>query len=102
MYMLPRKPDSVMDLKQDLSYTKPSNLDMAKRQTPSLYNVDYMRRDTFKDYMFVPNDISKEEIQKRLKVYQKKTNFSYFSADYGLINKENALLQKPTNVKKKT
>ena len=58
---------------------------MVKRQTPSLYNTDYMRCDTFKDYMFVPNDISNEEIQKRLMVKQKKTNFSYFSADYGVI-----------------
>ena len=33
-------------------------------------------------------------------VKQKKTNFSYFSDDYGVINKENALEQKPTNAMK--
>lgn len=58
---------------------------MVKRKAPSLYNSDYMRCDTFKDYLFVPKDISNEENQKRLMVKQKKTNFSYFSADYGVI-----------------
>ncbi|PWA78206.1 hypothetical protein CTI12_AA217360 [Artemisia annua] len=71
MYMLLPKPDSLMDLKQGLGYTQPSFLDIAKRQTPSLYNAGYMRRDTFKDYMFVPNEISQEEIQKCLNVTDK-------------------------------
>lgn len=100
MHMLLPRPDSILDLKQGLGFSNPSYLEIVKHKAPSLYNTNYMRRDTFKDYMFVPNDISDEEIQKRLKVKQKKTNFSYFSADYGLINKENALEQKLTNVKK--
>lgn len=59
--MLIPKPDSILDLRQGLGCPKPSYLDMAKKAEPSLYNIDYMRRDTFKDYMFVPNDISQEE-----------------------------------------
>ncbi|PWA85675.1 hypothetical protein CTI12_AA145820 [Artemisia annua] len=62
MHMLLPKPDPLLDLKLGIGYTQPSYLDIVKRQTPSLYNADYMRRDTFKDYMFVPNDISQEEI----------------------------------------
>lgn len=62
MYILLPKPNSLMDLKHGIGYTKRSYLDMVKHQTPSLYNVDYMRCDTFKNYMFVPNDISQEEI----------------------------------------
>ncbi|PWA38057.1 interaptin [Artemisia annua] len=62
MHMLLPKQDPLLDLKQGIDYTKPSYLDIVKRQIPSLYNADYMRRDTLKDYMFVPNDISQEEI----------------------------------------
>ncbi|PWA53148.1 hypothetical protein CTI12_AA448460 [Artemisia annua] len=100
MNILLPKPDPLMDLTQGLCYTKPSYLEMAKRQLPSLHNNDYMRRDTFKDYMFNPPHIDKEEIQKHLNVKQKKTNFSYFSADYNLINKQNVLSRKQTNVEK--
>jgi chromosome segregation ATPase len=100
MHMYLPETDPILDLRPGLGFSNPSYLEMVKRKAPSLYNTEYMRRDTFKDYMFVPNDISNEEIQKRLMVKQKKTNFSYFSADYGLINKENALERKPTNSKK--
>lgn len=89
-----------MDLRPGLGFSNPSYLEMVKRKAPSLYNSDYMRRDTFKDYMFVPNDILNDENQKRLMVKQKKTNFSYFITDYGVINKENALERKPTNAMK--
>ena len=100
MHMYLPKSDPILDLRPGLGFSNPSYLEMVKRKAPSLYNSDYMRRDTFKDYMFVPNDISNEENQKRLMVKQKKTNFSYFSADYGVINKENALERKPTNAMK--
>ena len=71
---------------------------MAKCIKPSLYNIDYMRRDTFKDYLFVPNDISQEETEKRLHIKHKNTHFTYFSAKNSLINKENILSRKETKL----
>ena len=72
--MLMPKPDSTLVLKLGLGCPKPSYLDKVKCIATSLYNSDYMTRDTLKDYMFVPNDISQEEIKKRLKVKQRDIN----------------------------
>lgn len=49
--------------------------------------------------MLVPNIISQEETEKRLQVKHKNTNFSYYSADYGLIDKEKILSRHETKLK---
>ncbi|PWA62709.1 hypothetical protein CTI12_AA361260 [Artemisia annua] len=83
---------------------KPGFLNKVQKLTPILYNANDMGKELSTDLLFEFEDILKSEEEKRLKVKQRKTPFSYHGFVYGCtqltdIPKE-PFKRKDTNVKR--
>ncbi|PWA44004.1 hypothetical protein CTI12_AA530970 [Artemisia annua] len=87
-----------------LENEKPGFLNKVQKLTPILYNAEDMGKELSTDLLFESQDILKSEEEKRLKVKQRKTPFSYHGFVYGCtqlteIPKE-PFKRKDTNVKR--
>ncbi|PWA48525.1 hypothetical protein CTI12_AA486350 [Artemisia annua] len=83
---------------------KPGFLNKVQKLTPIIYNANDMGKELSTDLLFESEDILKSEDEKRLKVKQRKTPFSYHGFVYGCtqltdIPKE-PFKRKDTNVKR--
>ncbi|PWA73219.1 hypothetical protein CTI12_AA264490 [Artemisia annua] len=75
--------ENIDHLENNLENEKPGFLNKVQKLTPILYNAEDMGKDLSTDLLFESQDILKSEEEKRLKVKQRKTPFSYHGVVYG-------------------
>ncbi|GKA16469.1 hypothetical protein Tco_0696216 [Tanacetum coccineum] len=71
----------VFENKNDVE--NPSLLSKAKELAPFLYNIDELGKDSLSDHKIISYDELKCEVEKRLKVKQRKSPLSYHGFVYG-------------------
>ncbi|PWA39632.1 reverse transcriptase zinc-binding domain-containing protein [Artemisia annua] len=71
------------NLEHDLKNEKPCFLNKVQKLTPSLYDAEKLGKGVSTDVLFNSEDEEKSEEEKRLKIKQRKTPFSYHGFVYG-------------------
>ncbi|PWA93365.1 hypothetical protein CTI12_AA071290 [Artemisia annua] len=112
LHMLPTKDEDInkrisgigFENIDHLENEKPGFLNKVKKLTPILYNAEDMGKELSTDLLFESQDILKSEEEKRLKVKQSKTPFSYHGFVYGCTQltdiPNGSFKRKDTNVKR--